>query len=85
MTLTVGSAVQTETRVAVFLSDTMFAALLIAPRVAAGMSMGGGDFGFGQTCDAVTICPERARDGVMLPSVRRAALLEFSRTVTRLA
>jgi hypothetical protein len=63
----------------------MLAALLFAPRVAAAMSMGGGDFGFGQTCDAVTICPERARDGVMLPSVRRAAARAALRNPNRLA
>lgn len=34
------------------------------------MSGGGGDQGFGQTCDAVTICPERSWDGVKIPQVR---------------
>ena len=44
--------------------------LLVLPRLGGAMSGGGGDQGFGQTCDAVTICPERSMDGVMIPQVR---------------
>jgi hypothetical protein len=43
--------------------------MLLLMWLAAGFSVGGGELGFGQNCDAVTICPETSRDGVMIPSV----------------
>ena len=49
-------------------SLTLVLLLAAAPRLAAGMSAGGGEGGFGQTCDALTICPETSLDGVMIPS-----------------
>lgn len=34
-----------------------------------GMSGGGGDLGYGQTCDALNLCPENPLRGVMIPTV----------------
>ena len=40
-----------------------------------GMSGGGGDLGYGQTCDALNLCPENPLRGVMIPTV--SLLLSF--------